>query len=83
MNIVEKTKLKFKEVKSENGKYITNFKEGDDIKTYSASTILICPISADLTEYREIDEEQHQKYLEAKEKAFKEEMEEKEKNIKL
>lgn len=44
---------------------------GENIKFYTASTLMYCPLNADLSVYRVITEEQHKEYLELKEMSLK------------
>lgn len=53
---------KFLKVSAEEGKYITNFVEGDDIINYTSFRVMFAPFNIDLTPYREITEEEHEKY---------------------
>lgn len=55
------------------GDKITSFKEGDDIKTYSAFTIAYCPKNADLDRYRCITAEEDAKYRKQLEDLLEEE----------
>lgn len=55
------------------GDKITSFKEGDDIKTYSAFTIAYCPKNADLDKYRCITAEEDAKYRKQLEDLLEEE----------
>ena len=47
------------------------YTDGDNIKFYTASTLMYCPLNADLSVYRVITEEQHKEYLELKEMSLK------------
>lgn len=55
------------------GDKITSFKDGDDIKTYSAFTIAYCPKNADLDRYRCITAEEDAKYTKQLEDLLEEE----------
>lgn len=55
------------------GDKITSFKDGDDIKTYSAFTIAYCPKNADLDRYRCITSEEDAKYRKQLEDLLEEE----------
>lgn len=48
-------------IEAEEGKYLTPFKDGDDIKLYFSSRICICPIGK--SDIREITEEENNHYL--------------------
>ena len=56
---------------SDEGYFITSYKEGDDIKEYSASTILYCPLTFDTSIYRVIDAETNERYLKEQEEYYK------------
>lgn len=55
------------------GYKITSYKDGDDIKTYSAFTIAYCPKNADLDIYRCITDEEDVKYTKQLEDFLEEE----------
>ena len=67
------TNSKYKIVQPEAGYVLTNYKEGDDILTYSSFKECICPLSCDLKHLNEITIEKDQESLEAQKKAEKEE----------
>ena len=67
------TKEKYKVIRAEEGYVLTNYKEGDNILNYSSFKECICPLSCDLKHLNEITIEKDQEYLEAQEKAEKEE----------
>ena len=71
MNI--ELKPKFKVITSAEGYVITTYKETEDIKGYSSFTIAYAPLNADLSDYREITIAEDEAYMEAMEKAIKEE----------
>jgi hypothetical protein len=50
-------------VTANEGFYITSYKEGDDITTYTSSVIMFAPLNTDLSELREISEEENNKYV--------------------
>ena len=56
---------------SDEGYFITSYKEGDDIKEYSAPTILYCPLTFDISIYRVIDAETNERYLKEQEESYK------------
>lgn len=66
---IERTK-RFLKVYTDPGYFITKFKDGDNIKTYNSATLMYCPLNIDLSQYRVIDEEKHQKYQELWKKSF-------------
>lgn len=53
---------KFIRVIAEDGQYITSFKEGDDIWTYTSSRIIYAPLNADLSNLRDITAEENNNY---------------------
>lgn len=61
----------FIKVYTDKGYYVTKYTDGDTIKFYTASTLMYCPLNADLSVYRVITEEQHKEYLELKEMSLK------------
>lgn len=53
-------------------KWLTSYKDTDDITTYSGSKIIYTPLTLDpSTLYREITDTQHKKYIEARDTAIK------------
>ncbi len=75
MQITEKQELNLKEIKSDEGKYITLFDEAkDDIKEFYSTTVMYCPLSFDNSLVKEIDSEQNSAYLVQKEAAIEAEM---------
>ena len=64
----------FLHIHSNEGYVITDYKEGDDIKTYSSSVCYYMPIKDEYDEtYRTITVEEDERYIELREKAQKEE----------
>lgn len=53
---------KFLKVSAEEGMYITSFVDGNNIIDYTSFRILFAPFNIDLTPYREITEEENEKY---------------------
>ena len=75
MQIVENKDLNLKEIKSDDGKYLTLFNEdNDDIKDFYSTTVMYCPMSFDNSLVKEIDDEQNNAYLVQKETAIEAEM---------
>lgn len=74
MKIIVKEQFSFKEIFADEGKYLTTYNEGDDIKTYSASRQIIAPISYDESVLKEITEEEHNELQAAYDAAMTEEM---------
>lgn len=52
----------YKKITSDKGFYLTYFKEGSDIITFTDFKTLICALDADLSDLREISEEQDKMY---------------------
>ena len=52
-------KENYKKITSDKGFYLTYFKEGSDIITFTDFNTLFCALDADLSDLREIDEETH------------------------
>lgn len=50
---------KYIKVTSEKGFFVTDFKEGDDILNFSSGIVMITPLNADLSDLREITEEEN------------------------
>lgn len=67
MNI-EKTD-KYIKVLAEDGGYLTTYKDGDDIWTYTSSRIIYAPLTADLSDLRDISADDNNKYEELRLKA--------------
>ena len=82
MQITEKQDLNLKEIKADDGKYLTLFDDvKDDIKDYYSTTVMYCPMSFDNSLVREIDNEQNNKYIAEKEAAMEAEIEQMKLNI--
>lgn len=54
---------KYKRVIPDDGFVLTSFKDGDDILTYTYARLMICPLSSNLDNVREISEEQNNIYI--------------------
>ena len=54
-------------VTADEGLYISDYKEGDDILSYSSFKIMYAPLNTDLTNLREISEEENNRYTELQE----------------
>ena len=63
MKITNNVELKFIKIESDTDKYITKYKEGDDIETFYATTITYCPKDFDTSIFREIDKGEYDKYV--------------------
>lgn len=50
---------KYIKVTAEKGFFITDYKEGDDILNFSSGIVMITPLNADLSDLREITEEEN------------------------
>lgn len=60
VELVETKNGNFNKVTCSEKHYITSYKDGDDILSFSASTIVCCPLSVDIaTVYRCITEEEY------------------------
>ena len=58
---------KYMKVTADEGFFLTNFNEElDDIEIYSSCKIMFVPKFVDLTQYREITDEENDKYIEEK-----------------
>lgn len=58
---------KYIKVTANEGFYITDYKDGDDILSYSSFKIMFAPLNSDLTNLREITEEENNRYVELQE----------------
>ena len=65
---IEKTD-KYIKVIAEDGGYLTSYKDGDNIWTYTSCRIIYAPLDADLTDLRDITAEDNNKYEELRLKA--------------
>lgn len=57
-------KYNFNKITCSEGCLMTTWKEGDDIKEYSASTLIYAPTSVDTSVYRCVTEEKHNELME-------------------
>ena len=62
-------------IKSENGLYLTTFKDGDDIKKFYASKVIYATNPSKIKKLREITNNEYTKYIDEMEKALLEEIE--------
>lgn len=60
---------KYIKVIAEDGGYLTSYKDGDNIWTYTSSRIIYAPLTADLSGLRDISTEENNKYEEIRLKA--------------
>ena len=80
--IVEKNETyKFFKITCTEGHYLTTFNEGDDITLYSDSKEVYTPLTADTSKWHCVTEEEHVAYIEARDKAIEERMEEERKKM--
>lgn len=63
MKITKNEKMNFIVIESDADKYITKYKEGDDIESFYATTITYCPKDFDTSIFREIDKAEYDKYV--------------------
>lgn len=63
---------KYIKVTAEEGFYISDYKEGDDILTFSSSVLMFAPLGTDLSNLREITEEENNRYNELQIEKIKE-----------
>jgi hypothetical protein len=59
-------------VTAEEGFYISDYKEGDDILSYSSSVLMFAPLGTDLSNLRDITEEENKRYSELQESKLRE-----------
>lgn len=85
LNIEKNPTYNFWKVSCPAGDYITNFKDGDDIKEYYGGKELYIPIivsEEDIrAKYRCVTESEHEAYESAKEEAYRKEEEERRKEF--
>lgn len=62
---------KYIKVTAEDGYFLTNYQDGD-ILNFNSCRIMYCPKTVDLSDLREITEEENNKYNELKEEKEKE-----------
>lgn len=68
----------FYKLTAEDGMVITDWKDGDDIMEYNSAKLIYCPLSIDITKYRELtdaQDEELKKQQEEKRKELEEELE--------
>lgn len=65
---IDKTDKYIKIVAEDDG-YLTTYKDGDDIWTYTSSRIIYAPLTADLSDLRDISAEDNNKYEDLRLKA--------------
>lgn len=63
---------KYIKVTAEDGFYISDYKEGDDILSYSSSKVMFAPLGTDLSNLRDITEEENKRYNELQESKLRE-----------
>lgn len=63
---------KYIKVTAEEGFYISDYKEGDDILSYSSSKVMFAPLGTDLSNLRDITEEENKRYNELQELKLRE-----------
>lgn len=63
---------KYIKVTAEEGFYISDYKEGDDILTFSSSKLMFAPLGTDLSNLREITEEENNRLSELQIEKIKE-----------
>jgi hypothetical protein len=63
---------KYIKVTAEEGFYISEYKEGEDILTFSSSVLMFAPLGTDLSNLREITEEENKRYSELQESKLRE-----------
>lgn len=80
--IIEKNdKYNFFKITCTEGHYLTTFNEGDDITLYSDSKEVYTPLTADTSKWHCVTDEEHAAYIEARDKAIEERMEEERKRM--
>lgn len=80
--IIEKNETyNFFKITCPEGDYLTTFNEGGDITLYSDSKEVYTPLTADTSLWHCITDEQHAAYIEARDKAIEERMEEERKKM--
>lgn len=80
--IVEKNEqYHFFKITCPEGHYLTTFNEGDDITLYNDSKEVYTPLTADTSKWHCVTDEEHVAYIEARDKAIEERMEEERKRM--
>ena len=62
-DMIVETFEQYIKVTAEEGFYISSYKEGDDILSYSSCTLMFAPLGTDLSNLSEITEEENNRYL--------------------
>lgn len=76
IELVETKNGSFNKTTCEEGHWITNWKEGDDILNFNASKIVCTPLSVDVNkEYRCVSDEEYERLTKEREVKEKEMME--------
>ena len=55
--------LNLKQIKSDEGKYITVYNDKDNIENFYSTTVMYCPNNFDIILVREIDENTNNEYI--------------------
>lgn len=63
---------KYIKITAEDGYFLTNYQDGDDILNFNSCRMMYCPKTVDLTDLREITEEENKIYNDIKEDKEKE-----------
>lgn len=63
---------KYNKVTADEGFYISEYKEGDDILNFSSSVVMFAPLGTDLSNLRDITEEDNKRYSELQELKLRE-----------
>ena len=63
---------KYIKVTADEGLYISDYKEGDDIINFNSFKIMFAPLGTDLSNFREITEEENKRYSELQESKLRE-----------
>lgn len=74
MNIERKEEFAFVHIVADEGKMLTDWKEDYDIKYFSASQQIYCPLGRNIEEFREISVEEAERLEALKQEAFEKEM---------
>ena len=74
MTIERKEEFAFVHIVADEGKMLTDWKEDYDIKYFSASQQIYCPLGRNIEEFREISKEEADALEKRKQEAFEKEM---------
>ena len=74
MTIERKEEFAFVHIVADEGKMLTDWKEDYDIKYFSASQQIYCPLGRNIEEFREISKEEAERLEAQKQEAFEKEM---------